>query len=206
MAGAFPPYPENAGFASISHSMVAKDADKTELKLWGEEGGAIFFILRGGHAVSSALSVATISSLVRKMVEPTTKMLSVLLTLSGIDVLAFGPPVPEGWSQLPRHSANHSDIFIDALAIVKTYGTESSPGISATRRRGLLEKIRTIQERLEEFTDHHAARLDPHKVDVERRIADAINADLKDFLGVLRDDAEVLRQSHAFLAPANGLR
>ena len=84
------------------------------------------------------------------------------------------------------------------------YGTESSSDISATRRRGLLEEIRAVQGRLEEFTDHHAARLDPPKVDVEKRISDAINADLKDFLGVLRDDAEVLRQRHAFLAPASG--
>ena len=75
------------------------------------------------------------------------------------------------------------------------YGTESSSDISATRRRGLLEEIRAVQGRLEEFTDHHAARLDPPKVDVEKRISDAINADLKDFLGVLRDDAEVLRQA-----------
>ena len=46
--------------------------------------------------------------------------------------------------------------------------------------------------------------MDLHKVDVEKRIAHAINADLKDFLGVVRDDAEALRQRHAFLAPANG--
>ena len=39
---------------------------------------------------------------------------------------------------------------------------------------------------------------------MEKRIADAINADLKDFLGVLRDVAEALRQRHAFLAPASG--
>ena len=67
VAGAFPPNPQNASFASISHSMVAKDEAKRELKLWGEEGGAIFFSHRGGNAVSSALSVATLSNLVRKV-------------------------------------------------------------------------------------------------------------------------------------------
>ena len=90
VAGAFPPNPQNASFESISHSMVAKDASKRELKLWSEEGGAIFFILRGGHAVSSVLSVATLSNVVRKVTEPASKMLRMLLTLSDIDVLAFG--------------------------------------------------------------------------------------------------------------------
>ena len=184
--------------------MVAKDAVNRKLKLWSEEAGAIFFILRGGHAVSSTLSVATLSNLVRKVAEPTTKILSMLLTLCDVDVLAVWPTVPEGWSQFPRHPAKYFDIFMKALAIVMTYGTESSSDISATRRRGLLEEIRAVQGCLEEFTDHHAARLDPHKVDVEKRIADAINADLKDFLGVLRDVAEALRQRHAFLAPASG--
>ena len=95
MAGTFPPDPQNASLACISHSMVANDAAKKELKVWSEEGGAIFFI-PGGHAVSSALSVVTLSNLVLKVAEPTSKMLSMLLTLSDIDVLAFGPPVPEG--------------------------------------------------------------------------------------------------------------
>ena len=131
-------------------------------------------------------------------------MLSMLLTLSDIDVLAFGAPVREGWAQFPRHPAKHIDIFIKALAIVMAYGTESSSDISATRRRGLLKEIRTVQGCLEEYTDHHAARLDPHNVYVEKSIVDAINADLKDFLGVLGDDAEALRQRHAFLGPASG--
>ena len=34
--------------------MVANDAAKKELKVWSEEGGAIFFI-PGGHAVSCLL-------------------------------------------------------------------------------------------------------------------------------------------------------
>ena len=67
-----------------------------------------------------------------------------------------------------------------------------------------MEEIRTVQGRLEGFTDPHAARLDPHKVDVEKRISYAINAHLKDFLGVLRDDAEALRQKQAFWTPASG--
>ena len=84
------------------------------------------------------------------------------------------------------------------------YGTERSRDISGTRRRGLLEDICAVQGRLEEFTDHHTAALDPHKADVEKRISNAINAAVKDFLGVLRDDAEALRQRHALLAPASG--
>ena len=132
MAVAFQSNPQNASFASISHSTVAKDAVKRELKLRSEEGGVIFFILRGGHAACSALSVARLSNLVRKVAEPTIKMLSMLLTLSDIDVLAFGPPVPEGWSQFPRHRVKHFHIFIKALAIVMSYGTESSSDISAT--------------------------------------------------------------------------
>ena len=67
-----------------------------------------------------------------------------------------------------------------------------------------MEVTFAAQGRLREITDHHAARLDPHKVDVEKRISHAITADLKDFLGILRDDAEALRQKHAFLAPASG--
>ena len=39
---------------------------------------------------------------------------------------------------------------------------------------------------------------------MEKRISDAINADLKGFLGVLRDDAEALWKTHSFLAQANG--
>ena len=96
VAGTFPPNPQNANLASISHVMGAKDGANSELKLWSKEGGATFFIRGGGHAVSSALSVATVSNLVHKVAEPTSKMLSMLLTLSDIDVLAFGPPVPEG--------------------------------------------------------------------------------------------------------------
>ena len=65
------------------------------------------------------------------------------------------------------------------------YGTESTSDVSTTRRRGLLEDMRVVQGRLEEFTDRHAARLDPHKANVEKYISDAINADLKDFLGKL---------------------
>ena len=133
-AGAFPPNPQNASFASISHSMVAKDAAKRELKLKSEEGGALFFILREGHAMSSVLLVATLSNLVRKVVEPTTKMQ--ICCSRSLTSTCFGPPVPGGWSQFPRHPAKHFDI-ITALATDMTYGTESSSDISATRRTGL---------------------------------------------------------------------
>ena len=75
MAGAFPPKPQNARFASTSHNMVAKDAAKRGLKLWSEEGGAIFFILRGEHAVSSALTVATLPNLVSEVADSTSTML-----------------------------------------------------------------------------------------------------------------------------------
>ena len=153
--------------------------------------------------MSSTLSVATLLNLVRKVAEPTLKMLRMFLTLSNIDVLAFGSPVPEEWSQFPLYPANHFDIFVKALAIFMTYGTELSSDMSAIWR-GLLEETRAVQGCLEEYTDHHAARLDPHNVYVEKSIVDAINADLKDFLGVLGDDAEALRQRHAFLAPASG--
>ena len=204
MAGAFPPNPQNASYASISHSTVAKDAAERELKLWSEGCGAIFFIFREGRAVSSALSVATPSNNFLKVAEPTTKMLSMLLTLSNIDALAFGAAVPEGWAQCPRHPAKYFDVFIKALAIVMTHGTESASEISTTRRRGLLEEMRAVEGRLEKFTNHHAAKLDPHKADVEKCVSDTINADLKDVLGALRDDAEALRQRHAFLAPARG--
>ena len=82
----------------------------------------------------SALSVATLSNLVREVAEPTSKMLNiVVLTLSDIDVLDFGLPVPEGWSQFPRHPAKRVDIFIKAMVIVMAYGTESSSDISAVR-------------------------------------------------------------------------
>ena len=84
------------------------------------------------------------------------------------------------------------------------YGTASASDFCMSRRGGLLDEMRAVQGRLEECTDHHAASLDPHKEDVARRISDAINADMKDFLGVLRDDAEALRQRHALLAPASG--
>ena len=131
-------------------------------------------------------------------------MLNMLLTLSNINVLAFGPPVPEGWAQFPRHPAKHFAVFIKAFAIVMAYGTESASEISTIRTRGLLEEMRAVQGRLEKFTDHHAARLDPHNEDVDKRISDAINANLTDFLGALRDYAEALRQRHAFLTPASG--
>ena len=152
--------------------------------------------------MSSTLSAATLSNIVREVAEPTSKMLRMLLTLADIDVLAFGPPVPEDWAKFPRRPAKHLNIFIKALAIRQ--GTESASDISTTRRRGLLEEIRAVQGRLEKLTGHHAARLDVRKADVEKRISDAINANRKDFLGVLRDDAEALRHTHAFLAPASG--
>eukprot|EP00904_Undaria_pinnatifida_P001048 jgi/Undpi1/10944/HiC_scaffold_3.g01470.m1 len=130
-------------------------------------------------------------------------MLSILLTLSDVEVLAFGPPATEGWAQFPRHPAKHFDVFIKAQAIVMAYGTEAASDIF-TARRGLQEEIHAIQGCLEELTDHRPARLDPHTADVEELISEAIYTNLKDFLGVLRDVAEMLQQRHAFLAPANG--
>ena len=183
---------------------MAKDAAKRGLKLWSEEGGAAFFILRGGHAVTAVLTAATLSNLVRKVAEPTAKMTGMLLSLSDMDVLAFGPPVPEGWSQFPRHPAKHFAIFIKVLGIVIGYGTEASSDISKVRRAALLGEIRAVQERLEEFTDHHASQLHHYKEDVEKRITGAINAGIKDFFGELKDEADKLRQEHAFVAPVSG--
>ena len=52
--------------------------------------------------------------------------------------------------------------------------------------------------------DFHEARLHTVKADVAKRITDAINAGIKDFLGEHRGAAEKLRQEHAFVAPVSG--
>ena len=87
---------------------------------------------------------------------------------------------------------------------MRGYGTESSSDISQTRREALLADMQAVQKRLEEeLTDFHAARLHTVKRDSGERITDAINADIKDFLGELRDAAETLRRGPAFVAPVN---
>ena len=67
----------------------------------------MFFIVRGVHTVTSALTATTLSNLVRMVADPTNKKTSMLLSLSDIDVLVFGPPVPAGWSQFPSRPAKH---------------------------------------------------------------------------------------------------
>ena len=56
-------------------------------------------------------------------------------------------------------------------------------------REGMLAEIRAVQHRVGDFTDFHAARLRPCKEYAEKRPIDAINADIKDFLVDLRNDA-----------------
>ena len=78
------------------------------------------------HVVTLALTATALSTLIRKVADPTNKMTGMLPPPFDMDVLAFGPPVPARFSLFPRNPAKHFAIFIQSLVIVMGYGTGPS--------------------------------------------------------------------------------
>lgn len=164
----------------------------------------MLFILRGCHHATSTLTAANLSNLLRKIAHPTPEMLSMALNFVDVDMAAFGPPVPEGWQPVPRGTYAHLATFLTVFKVVVSYGTETSSEASTAIRHNLLGGMRATLKKMKEFISRHAARLDPIKEDVERLLMLAVNTDIKDFVGELFSDAELLRQASSFATPANG--
>lgn len=90
------PQQDAASIAAITHILVAKTAAKRDLKPWNDKGGAMFFILRGGHFVATVPSESDVANIKRKVAAPTDNVLRMLLSLYDMDMTAFRPPVPAG--------------------------------------------------------------------------------------------------------------
>ena len=88
-----------------------------------------------------------------------------LVSLSNIDRLAFGPAVPPGLELTPRQPVWHFAIFIKDLRVPTAYGSETSADISKPRRKALLDELHAMWERLNELIDHHAVLLDQRNND-----------------------------------------
>ncbi|CAM9420244.1 unnamed protein product, partial [Laminaria digitata] len=173
-------------------------------KGWNHEGWAVLFILRGGHHATSTLTAANLSNLLRKIAHPAPEMLNMALTFVDVDLAAFGPPIPEGRVPVPRDTSAHLATFLEVFKVVVSHGTETSSEASRAIRRKLLGGMRATLMKMRDFMDRHAAQLDPSKAGVEKLLMRAVNTDIKDFIGELFSDAEFLRQTSSFAAPANG--
>ena len=90
------------------------------------------YILQGRFV--APLAAAEAAHMLRRVVNPTSHVVSMLTTLSKIDIEAFGPPVADGSVAVSRQLEVHFHAFTTAWVMLLDVGGEDGGAIIQARR------------------------------------------------------------------------
>ena len=78
----------------MTQNVAMKDNARRNVRAWNEGAASAVYLLRGTYTASTALNTAVLANMVQAIAELDARMLEMVLSLSGFDIVAFGPPVP----------------------------------------------------------------------------------------------------------------
>lgn len=183
--------------------LIANDDRRLDMEQWKEDCAARAFILRGGHLIPTPLTEDQLSTAVCDTADPTSAMLSMLMTLKGVRLSAFVPPLPPGVSPFARSFDIHFKTFVEALVIFVEFGTGRSCPISAARRAILLAELHAMVRKVQDYFTLNDAYISMDPDAVRTWALEGAEADVKEFFKHLSQDAIDLRHAHRSSPPEN---
>ena len=93
--------------------IVDKDLHKLIVRQWQEPRAALMYILQGRFV--APLAAVEVAHMLRRVVNPTSQVVSMLTSLSKIDIEVFGPPRGRGCGSRPEATRGAFSHFHDCL-------------------------------------------------------------------------------------------
>ena len=168
---------------NVLNQHVQKERFRKNSQTWLADAAAVFLLLRGGSFVGNPLTKTTMTILLRRVAFPNTAMLDFLLTLQGVDVYNFSPPLPTGWNPSQCTFITHLETFQKAFVAVIDDGTDTSGATATGRSEQLKVQIKRIVDRARDYLSLHSAEIAGHEVAVRSRLIHDTNTDVNEYLG-----------------------
>ena len=179
-----------------------KDLHKLIVRQWQEPRAVLMYILQGRFV--APLAAAEVAHMLRRVVNPTSHVVSMLTSLSKIDIEAFGPPVAEGSVAVPRQPEVHFHTFTTAWVMLLDVEGENGNALSQARRLIITTELKKMAEDLSSYMREHYNTLIYKEATVRRRVIHAANRDLLEFVGEIADTARNLRRKYPSSPPPEG--
>ena len=142
--------------------------------------------------------------MLRRVVNPTSHVVSMLTSLSKINIEAFDPSVAEGSVAVPRQPEVHFHTFTTAWVMLLDVGGEDGGALSQARRLIITTELKKKAEDLSSYMREHYNTLIYKEAAVRRRVIHAANRDLLEFVGEIADMARELRRKYPSSPPPEG--
>lgn len=149
---------------------VVKERFKRESKRWGEQAAPMYFLLRSGFCASVTLPKTPFVQLLRNVAFPEPAMLETLTTHADVDISTFTPPLPEGWTPLPREYIVHLETLAKVFCTLVEYGTQHAGEPSAGRRRQPRLEINSVVKHIREYLSLHQVEIVGREAHVKARL------------------------------------
>ena len=182
--------------------IVDKDLHKLIVRQWQEPRAALMYILQGRFV--APLAAVEVAHMPRRVVNPTSQVVSMLTSLSKIDIEVFGPPVTEGSVAVPRQPEVHFHTFTTAWVMLLDVGGEDGGALSQARRLITTTELKKMAEDLSSYMREHYNTLIYKEAAVRRRVMHAANRDTLEFVGEIADMARELRRKYPSSPPPEG--
>ena len=179
--------------------IVDKDLHKLIVRQWQEPRAALMYILQGRFV--APLAAVEVAHMLRWVVNPTIQVVSMLTSLSKIDIEVFGPPVAEGAVAVQRQPEVYFHTFTTAWMMLLDVGGEDGGALSQARRLIITTELKKMAEDLSSYMREHYNTLIYKEAAVRRRVIHAANRDLLEFVGEIADMARELRRKYPSSPP-----
>ena len=193
--------PHGASFGG-QRGIVDKDLHKLIVRQRQEPRAVLMYILQGRFV--APLAAAEVAHMLRRVVNPTSHVVSMLTSLSKIVIEAFGPPVAEGSVAAPRQPEVHFHTFTTAWVMPLDVGDEDGGVLSQARRLVITTELKKMAEDFSSYMREHYNTLIYKEAAVRRRVTHAANRDLLEFVGEIADMARELRRKYPSSPPTEG--
>ena len=159
------------------------------------------YILQGRFV--APLATVEVAHMLRRVVNSSSQVVSMLTSLSKIDIEVFGPPVAVG-SVVPRQPEVHFHTFTTAWVMLLDVGGEDGGALSQARRLIITTELKKMAEDRSSYMREHYNTLIYKEAAVRRRVIHAANRDLLEFVGEIADMARELRRKYPSSPPPEG--
>ena len=183
----------------VQRGVADKDLQKLIVRQWQEPRAVLIYILQGRFV--APLAAAEVTHMLRRVVDPTSRVVNMLTTLSRIDIEAFGPPVADGSVAVSRQPEVHFHAFTTVWVTLLDTGGEDGGALSQASRLVLTTELQKMAADLSSYMREHYNTLIHKEAAVRRWVIHAANRDFLEFVGEIADMARKLRRKYPSSPP-----
>ena len=133
----------------VQRGTVDKDLHKLIVQQWQEPRAVLMYILQGRFV--APLAAAKVTRMLRQVVDPTSRVVNMLPTLSKTDIEAFSPPVANGPVAVSRQAEVHFHAFTIAWVTLPDGGREDGGALSQSRRLIITTELQKMAAELSSY-------------------------------------------------------